>query len=75
MRVDSVITCCYDPNNPMTIQSSDMQAGQNANVKQNPEDFTSLGRIYSKANFSAGQGLDTAHRADGQPDDSKDFGM
>ena len=46
----------------------------NVNVKQNPEDFTSnLGRIYSRNNFSAGQGLDTAHRADGQPDDSKRF--
>jgi hypothetical protein len=58
----------------MTIQSSDVQAGQNVNVKQNPEDFTSnLGRIYSRNNFSAGQGLDTAHRADGKEDDSKRF--
>jgi hypothetical protein len=54
----------------MTIQSSDVQQGQQVNVKQNPEDFTSnLGRIYSRNNFSAGQGLDTAHRADGKPDD------
>ena len=62
------------PGREMTIQSSDVQAGQNVNVKQNPEDFTSnLGRIYSRNNFTAGQGLDTAHRADGQPDDVNRF--
>ena len=75
VRVDKLLLrAAISPNNPMTIQSSDVQAGQNVNVKQNPEDFTSnLGRIYSRNNFSAGQGLDTAHRADGQPDDSKRF--
>ena len=75
VRVDKLLLrTAISPNNPMTIQSSDVQAGQNVNVKQNPEDFTSnLGRIYSRNNFSAGQGLDTAHRADGQPDDSKRF--
>jgi len=58
----------------MTIQSSDVQAGQNVNVKQNPEDFTSnLGRIYSRNKFNAGQGLDTAHRTDGKPDDVNRF--
>ena len=61
-------------NTPMTIASSDVQAGQNVNVKQNPEDFTSnLGRIYSRNNFNSGQGLDTAHRADAEPDDTKRF--
>tara|TARA_B100000085_G_scaffold154107_1_gene139902 strand:+ start:1052 stop:3013 length:1962 start_codon:yes stop_codon:yes gene_type:complete len=75
VRVDKLLLrAAISPNNPMTIQSSDVQAGQNVNVKQNPEDFTSnLGRIYSRNNFSAGQGLDTAHRADGQPDDAKRF--
>ena len=58
----------------LTIQSSDVQAGQNVNVKQNPEDFTSnLGRIYSRNKFNAGQGLDTAHRTDGKPDDVNRF--
>jgi|TARA_R100000479_G_scaffold176121_1_gene129180 hypothetical protein len=62
------------PERQMTIQSSDVSAGQQVNVKQNPEDFTSnLGRIYSRNNFSAGQGLDTAHRANGKPDDSNRF--
>ena len=62
------------PGREMTIQSSDVQAGQQVNVKQNPEDFTSnLGRIYSRNNFKAGQGLDAAHRADGKPDDVNRF--
>ena len=62
------------PERQMIIQSSDISAGQQVNVKQNPEDFTSnLGRIYSRNNFSAGQGLDTAHRANGKPDDSNRF--
>lgn len=75
VRVDKLLLrAAINPNNPMTIQSSDVQAGQAVNVKQNPEDFTSnLGRIYSRSNFSAGQGLDTAHRANGQPDDVNRF--
>ena len=57
----------------MQIQSSDVQEGQ-VNVKQNPEDFTSnLGRIYSRNNFTGGQGLDTAHRANGTPKDTTRF--
>ena len=61
------------PNREMTIQSSDVNE-QGVNVRQNPEDFTSnLGRIYSRTNFSAGQGLDTAHRPDGSPDDANKF--
>ena len=56
------------PGREMTIQSSDVQGEGQINVKQNPEDFTSnLGRIYSRNNFSAGQGLDTAHRVNGKP--------
>tara|TARA_X000001382_G_scaffold130634_1_gene126224 strand:+ start:1487 stop:3469 length:1983 start_codon:yes stop_codon:yes gene_type:complete len=59
---------------PLTIQSSDVNQQQSINVKQNPEDFTSnLGRIYSRNNFKAGQGLDTAHRLDAQPDDVHRF--
>ena len=62
------------PGREMTIQSSDVNAGQQINVKQNPEDFTSnLGRIYSRNNFSAGQGLDTAHRLDAQESDVHRF--
>ena len=62
------------PERQMIVQSSDVSQGQQVNVKQNPEDFTSnLGRIYSRNNFSAGQGLDTAHRANGKPDDINRF--
>ena len=57
----------------MQIQSSDVQEGQ-INVKQNAEDFTSnLGRIYSRNNFSGGSNLDTAHRANGRPNDNTRF--
>ena len=75
VRLDNIyLRSAVGPGREMTIQSSDVQAGQQVNVKQNPEDFTSnLGRIYSRNNFSAGQGLDTAHRSDGKPDDVNRF--
>ena len=75
LQLDNIyLRTAVGPGREMVIQSSDVQAGQNVNVKQNPEDFTSnLGRIYSRNNFSAGQGLDTAHRADGKPDDVNRF--
>jgi len=74
-RIENVLLrTAIGPGREMTIQSSDVQAGQQVNVKQNPEDFTSnLGRIYSRNRFDAGQGLDTAHRADGKPDDVNRF--
>ena len=73
--IDNVfLRTAIGPGREMTIQSSDVQAGQNVNVKQNPEDFTSnLGRIYSRNKFDSGQGLDTAHRADGKPNDVNRF--
>ena len=75
IQLDNIfLRTAVGPNRDMTIQSSDVQAGQNVNVKQNPEDFTSnLGRIYSRNKFNAGQGLDTAHRTDGKPDDVNRF--
>ena len=75
IRLDNIyLRTAVGPDRAMTIQSSDVQQGQQVNVKQNPEDFTSnLGRIYSRNNFSAGQGLDTAHRSDGKPDDVNRF--
>lgn len=59
----------------LVIQSSDVENQQNRiNVAQNAEDFTSnLGRIYSRNNFSGGQGLDTAHRANGSTNDVTRF--
>jgi len=75
LQLDNIyLRTAVGPNREMTIQSSDVQAGQQVNVKQNPEDFTSnLGRIYSRNRFDAGQGLDTAHRSDGKPDDVNRF--
>ena len=71
---DNLFRAAIGPGREMSIQSSDVQAGQQVNVKQNPEDFTSnLGRIYSRNNFSGGQGLDTAHRANGSPKDTTRF--
>ena len=74
VRVDTLLLrSAVGPNREMTIQSSDVNE-QGINVKQNPEDFTSnLGRIYSRNNFKGGQGLDTAHRADGTAKDSTRF--
>ena len=73
--IDNVyLRTAIGPGRELTIQSSDVNAGQQINVKQNPEDFTSnLGRIYSRNNFSAGQGLDTAHRLDAKEDDVHRF--
>ena len=66
---DVLLRTAIGPNVQMTIQSSELEES-GINVKQNPEDFTSnLGRIYSRNNFRSGQGLDTAHRSNGQPDD------
>ena len=75
VRVDDLLLrSAIGPGREMQIQSSDVQAGQQVNVKQNPEDFTSnLGRIYSRNNFSGGSNLDTAHRANGKPNDNERF--
>ena len=74
VRIDDILLrSAVGPGREMKIQSSDVQEGQ-INVKQNPEDFTSnLGRIYSRNNFAGGQGLDTAHRANGSPKDTTRF--
>src|SRR5210317_338844 len=74
IQIDDIyLRTATSPDRQMTIQSSDVQE-QQVNVKQNAEDFTSnLGRIYSRNNFTGGQGLDTAHRADGTPKDTTRF--
>src|SRR5210317_1776596 len=74
VRIDDILLrTAVGPGREMQIQSSDVQEGQ-VNVRQNAEDFTSnLGRIYSRNNFAGGQGLDTAHRANGTPKDTTRF--
>jgi hypothetical protein len=70
---DVLLRTAIGPNIQMTIESSQVQEA-GINVRQNPEDFTSnLGRIYSRNNFQSGQGLDTAHRSNGKPDDVNRF--
>ena len=75
VRIDNMLLrSAVGPGREMQIQSSDVQTGQQVNVRQNPEDFTSnLGRIYSRNNFSGGSNLDTAHRANGKPNDNTRF--
>ena len=74
VRIDDILLrAAVGPGREMQIQSSDVQE-QGINVRQNAEDFTSnLGRIYSRNNFAGGQGLDTAHRANGTPKDTTRF--
>ena len=74
VRIDDILLrSAIGPGREMQIQSSDVQE-QGINVRQNAEDFTSnLGRIYSRNNFTGGQGLDTAHRANGTPKDTTRF--
>jgi len=74
VRIDDILLrTAVGPGREMQIQSSDVQE-QGINVRQNAEDFTSnLGRIYSRNNFAGGQGLDTAHRANGTPKDTTRF--
>ena len=73
-RIDNQLyRAAVNPNQALTIQSSDVNE-QGVNVKQNPEDFTSnLGRIYSRNNFSGGSNLDNAHRSNGGPSDLSRF--
>ena len=73
-RVDNQLyRSAIGPGREMTIQSSDVADGS-VNVRQNPEDFTSnIGRIYSRNDFSGGSNLDTAHKANGNPNDVRRF--
>jgi hypothetical protein len=73
-RVDNQLyRSAIGPGREMTIQSSDV-ADAGVNVRQNPEDFTSnIGRIYSRNDFSGGSNLDSAHKANGNPNDVRRF--
>ena len=70
-RLDNQLyRAAISPDQQMIIESSDVGAENAVNVKQNAEDFTSnIGRVFSRNNFSAGEGLDTAHRANGKAND------
>ena len=70
---DFLFRAAINTEQPMTIESSDVQT-QDINVNQNPEDFTrNIGRIYSRNDFSGGSNLDKAHRRNASPTDVQRF--
>ena len=73
-RIDNyLLRAAIGHNRQMTIQSSDVQ-GQEIDVRQNAEDFTTnIGRIYSRNDFSGGSNLDLAHQRAGGPRDVTRF--
>ena len=73
-RIDNyLLRAAVGPDRQMTIQSSDVQ-GQDIDVRQNAEDFTTnIGRIYSRNDFSGGSNLDLAHQRAGKPSDITRF--
>jgi len=77
VRIDNILlrsAVGATPDAQMIIQSSRVDQEQQVNVRSNPEDFTSnVGRIYSRNKFEGGQGLDTAHNANGNPNDVTRF--
>nr|BAR34103.1 GGDEF domain protein [uncultured Mediterranean phage uvMED] len=59
---DLLFRTAIAPDRQMTISTAEFP-GQEINLKQNPEDITTnIGQIYSRSDFSGGQGLDTAHK-------------
>lgn len=61
------------PNTQLQITTAREQA-QRVQTETNPEDFVpEYGQIFSRSSFAGGEGLDFAHRADGQPDDRTRF--
>ena len=57
----------------MTISTAEFP-GQEVNLKQNPEDITTnIGQIFSRSDFSGGQGLDSAHRRNNKENDVSRF--
>ena len=61
------------PDRQMIIRTEEFP-NQQINLKQNPEDIsTNIGQIFSRNNFSGGQGLDIAHRRNAQENDGIRF--
>ena len=66
---DLLFRAAIGPGREMTISTAEFP-NQQVNLKANPEDITTnIGQIYSRSNFSGGQGLDTAHRRNAKEDD------
>ncbi len=61
------------PGRQMQINTAPLQA-QAIQTSETPEDFQQeFGQIYSRTNFSGGEGLDKAHRREGTPNDFSRF--
>ena len=61
------------PGREMTISTAEFPQ-QELNLSQNPEDITTnIGQIFSRNDFSGGQGLDTAHKRNNTPKDGTRF--
>jgi len=59
---DLLFRTAVAPNRQLTISSAEFPE-QQINLTQNPEDITTnVGQIFSRSNFSGGQGLDSAHQ-------------
>jgi hypothetical protein len=70
---DLLFRAAIGPNRQMTISTAEFP-GQEVNLKQNPEDITTnIGQIFSRSDFSGGQGLDSAHRRNNKENDVSRF--
>ena len=59
---DLLFRAAIGPNRQMTISTAEFP-NQQVNLKANPEDITTnIGQIFSRSDFSGGQGLDSAHK-------------
>ena len=70
---DMLMRTATSPERVMTVQSAEFPQ-QSINLAVNPEDITTnVGQIFSRSNFSGGEGLDTAHQRNGEEDDISKF--
>ena len=73
-RIDTkLFRAATAPDRQMVIRTEEFP-NQQINLKQNPEDIsTNIGQIFSRNNFSGGQGLDIAHRRNASENDGIRF--
>lgn len=70
---DMLMRTATGPERVLTVQSAEFPQ-QSINLAVNPEDITTnVGQIFSRSNFSGGEGLDTAHQRNGEEDDVSKF--
>jgi len=70
---DLLFRTAIAPNRQLTISSAEFP-NQQINLTQNPEDITTnVGQIFSRSNFSGGQGLDSAHQRNNSEKDITRF--